>query len=251
VIPIGPETILSVFVIFCRIGGSLIIAPGFSSSQIPPRVRLFIALAVSLALTPLLLDTVRPKIGDGSAATLLTLIFSELVTGLLIGFIARLFFMALETITVAVTQAIGLGAIPGTLSEDNEHVPSLTMLFTLTATTVMFISGLHEELLRGLLDSYSTIPVGVGFGSRLALVNIADQINAAFLVALRIGSPFIVYSVVVNFAIGITNKLTPQIPVFFIAVPFVMAGGLLLLLFTVQEFVAYFEAAFGAWLLRG
>ena len=42
----------------------------------------------------------------------------------------------------------------------------------------------------------------------------------------------------VNFAIGVTNKLTPQIPVYFIATPFVMLGGLFLLLLTVHDFFA-------------
>ena len=53
----------------------------------------------------------------------------------------------------------------------------------------------------------------------------------------------------VNFAIGVTNKLTPQIPVYFIATPFVMLGGLFLLLLTVHDFLDYFVAALDAWLV--
>jgi flagellar biosynthetic protein FliR len=115
----------------------------------------------------------------------------------------------------------------------------------------MFASGLHLELLRGLIESYSTLPPGRGFAARLALVDIADQITAAFLVALRIGSPFIIYSIIVNFAIGVTNKLMPQLPVFFIATPFVLIGGLFLLLMTAPDFIEHFEAAFATWLLEG
>src|SRR6202022_1602932 len=40
VIPLKVETILTVFAVFCRVGGCLLIAPGFSSSYIPPRIRL-------------------------------------------------------------------------------------------------------------------------------------------------------------------------------------------------------------------
>ena len=70
-------------------------------------------------------------------------------------------------------------------------------------------------------------------------------------VALRIGSPFIIYSIIVNFTIGVTNKLMPQLPVFFIATPFVLIGGLFLLLMTAPDFIEHFEAAFAAWLLEG
>ena len=227
------------------------IAPGFSSQHIPVRVRLYVALAASLAMTPLLIDSVRPVVGDGSGPSLLGIVFSESATGLLIGFVARVFFMALQFIAVAMTQAIGMSAMPGTVVEDNEQMPALATLYTTTAVTLMFVAGLHTELLRGLIDSYGAIPPGGVFASRIALIDIADQTSAAFVTALRIGSPFIVYSIVVNFAIGVTNKLTPQIPIYFIAMPFVLMGGLFLLALTVRDFFGAFQEAFLSWLING
>jgi flagellar biosynthesis protein FliR len=50
----GPDTVLTVFVLFCRIGAVLMLMPGFSSSRIPVRVRLFMSFSLTLALTPLL-----------------------------------------------------------------------------------------------------------------------------------------------------------------------------------------------------
>ena len=57
-----PETILVVFLLFCRIGGCLMLMPGFSSSRVPVQVRLFVAVSVTLALTPLLLPTVNSAV---------------------------------------------------------------------------------------------------------------------------------------------------------------------------------------------
>ena len=57
--PIGPQTVLLVFLLFCRIGGCLMLMPGISSARVPAQVRLFIALAVTLALAPLLEPTLR------------------------------------------------------------------------------------------------------------------------------------------------------------------------------------------------
>jgi flagellar biosynthetic protein FliR len=246
-----PQTVLAFFAIFCRVGACLLIAPGFSSAQIPARIRLYVALASSLALAPMLIDLVKPKIGDGSGVALFTLFFVETAAGFLIGFIARVFFMALQFITVAMTQAIGLSAMPGTVMDDEDQSPALSTLYSIGVTTLLFVAGLHIQVLRALLDSYVTIPPGQPFNPQPALIDIADQAGSAFLIALRVGSPFIVYSVVVNFAIGVTNKLTPQIPVFFIATPFVMLGGLFLLLLTVHDFFGHFLGAFSAWLNGG
>ena len=108
-----PESILGVFVIFCRVGGCLLVAPGLSSARVAPRIRLFIALTVTLALAPALL----PKLGSGlrnsAPADTLWWIGCETLTGLAIGFFGRSFYFALETMASGVATMIGLGGIPG------------------------------------------------------------------------------------------------------------------------------------------
>jgi flagellar biosynthetic protein FliR len=247
VIGIGPDTILSAFAVFCRVGACLMIAPGFSNSQVPVRIRLYLAIAISLSLAPLLMADVKPLVADAGVPSLLGVLFGELARGLLIGFIARLLFMALQFVAVTITQLIGLSAMPGTSMPD-EQAPALANLFSITAATLMFVAGLHGQLIRGLVDSYLALPPGAGFTAQPALAEIADKGGAAFLAALRIGAPFIAYSVLVNFAIGVTSKLAPQIPVFFIATPFVLLGGLFLLMFSIHDLFSYFVAAFDSWL---
>ena len=76
-------------------------------------------------------------------------------------------------------------------------------------------------------------------------------LTAAFLVALRLASPFVLYAVAANFAVGLINRLTPQIPVSFIAGPFLTAGGLLLLYASIEPLLSAFLMAFGQWLKGG
>ncbi|WP_026379075.1 flagellar biosynthesis protein FliR [Afifella pfennigii] len=248
---IGSETVLAVFLIFCRIGACLMLMPGFSSTRIPMRIRLFVALSVSLALSPLLVETVRPLVAGGSPGELLGAIGSELMLGFMIGLLGRLFFAALQFIAVAASQAMSLAVMPGLGIDDNEQVPPVASLFSLTAITIMFVTDQHWLLLGGLVDSYSTLAPARGFDVQAGLIGVTDQLADTFFLALRIGSPFIIYSVIINLAIGITNKLSPQIPVYFIAMPFVTAGGLILLMVTLTEFMANFIDAFGVWLTNG
>ena len=58
-------SVLATFLIFCRIGTCLMLVPGYSSSNVPVQVRLFLAISVTLMLTPLLEATVRPVV-DGA-----------------------------------------------------------------------------------------------------------------------------------------------------------------------------------------
>ena len=246
-----PEALLGVFMIFCRVGGCLMVAPGLSSQRIASRVRLFITLTVTLAVAPLLLPKFGTALHDAAPADILWWIGCETLTGLAIGFFGRTFYFALETMTTGLATMIGLGGIPGTPVADAEAASLAGSLIMMGATVLVFSMDLHWELLRGLVASYDRIPAGTAFGARPMLVGFTDRLTAAFTMAIRITSPFIIYSVLVNLALGLANKLTPQIPLFFIATPFILCGGLFLLLFLSNDLLGQFMLEYEHWLRRG
>lgn len=245
------EGVISAFLIFCRIGGCLMLMPGVGGRHLSPQFRLFLAIGLSLAFVPLLQPSVAGFARDASTFALLGAIGSESATGAMIGLLARIFFLALQSMASAIAQAIGLASMAGTMIEDDEALPPIATLFAFSATTLLFLSDQHLELVRALFDSYRRFPPGTVFTARLGLSDVVDQLTTAFLLALRIASPFIVYSIIVNFAVGITNKFTPQLPVYFIATPFITAGGMLLLYATVDQLLAGFMMAFSQWLAAG
>ena len=247
----GPESFLGVFLIFCRVGGCLLVVPGFSSPRVPQQVRLLIAGAVSLALAPLLLPLFQGRLAAQAPTDTLIWILTETLTGLLIGFLGRIFLVVLETVMNAASVMVGFGSMPGTPVEGTDPVPAVESLILLTATALLFAADLHWELFRGLVDSYARIPPGEGIGSQAALMRIVDQVSDAFTLGLRITAPFVIYAVVVNLAAGFVNKLTPTIPVYFVATPFVMFGGLLMLYYLAGEFMTQFLSGYAAWLRKG
>jgi flagellar biosynthesis protein FliR len=82
------------------------------------------------------------------------------------------------------------------------------------------------------------------FDPRQALVDVTDTLSEAFLIMLRLGSPFIAYAILVNLTVGFVNKLAPQIPVYFVSLPFVLAGGLVLLYLGVASLLSLFADGF-------
>ena len=249
-IALTPDLVLSAFVVFCRIGGCLLVIPGFSSPRVPMRARLFVAIGIALALTPLLLPEVQPVVTGATPVRLFATIASESLKGVLIGLLGRLFFVALETMAMATSFSIGLTSVFGPM-EDDESMPSIVSLVSLVAVLLVFVTDLHWEIFRGLAASYVVLPVDQAFDPRVGLVQLTDEATKTFLFTLRIASPFLVFSVVANFAIGLINKLVPQIPVTFIATPFLLAGGLAILYFTIRPALELFTDAFGAFLKGG
>jgi len=221
---------------------------GFSSGRVPARVRLFMSVSVTLVLTPLLPREVGKTLGDESPATLIRLFASETLVGLLIGFLARIFFGALETLSGVIAMSIGLtSALAGSM-EEHEQLPAITNFITFVATVLLFVTNLHWEVIRGIAASYPALPVLGLFDARFDLVQVSDCLTKSFLISLRIASPFIVYALVTNFAIGLASKLVPQIP---ITVPGVIAGGLVLWYLTCSPFLQIFNESFLTWIAGG
>lgn len=242
---------IGAFVLFCRIGACLMLAPGFSNSQIPAQIRLFVALAVTLSLTPLLLEKIpAAALGGDPILTLRTIIVESLVGGM-IGILARIFYLALETLATGAAEMLGFANPFGFQLDAAETMPPLATLISLAALALLFATDLHWELLRGLVASYDVMPVGADFNARVALREVADALAESFRLALRIASPFVIYALVVNMALALVNRLTPQVQVYFVATPFVAAGGLMLLYFTIKPAIEAFLIGFGAWLHLG
>ena len=170
--PIGPETVLLVFLLFCRIGGCLMLMPGVSSVRVPAQVRLFIALAVTLALAPMLEPSLRATLANRPSAMVLSLIISEVAVGALIGVMGRIFFLALQFMAMAAAMFVGFGSMPGTPIEDTEPLPALATLITLTATVLLFLTDQHWEVLRALLASYVALPMSEPFAIDFSLAKV-------------------------------------------------------------------------------
>ncbi len=224
------------------------IAPGVANARVPTQIRVFVAVGATLALAPMLLQRAELGLKDLDPIGVTRLIVSELLTGGSIGVMARLFFAALETLAFASATLLGLANPFGVELDPSQQLPPLSSLITLGATAMLFVADFHWQIVIALVDSYTALPFGAAFDARRSLAEIGGVLGQSFLAAVRVASPFFLYSVIVNFAFALINRVTPQIAIFFIAPPFVVAGGLGLLYLGIRGEIGQFMAAFSNWL---
>jgi flagellar biosynthesis protein FliR len=238
-----PEAVIAAFIAFCRVGGCFLVMPGLSSVRVPVQVRLFVAIAASFALLIHLWDQILP-FASQRADSLALLVVSETLIGALIGLMARLYLMALQFIGSAIAMLVGYGGAMGPAIEEAEPQAALAAIISFSALLLLFVLNFHHEIVKALVASYRLAPLNALFSARSALVDVTDTVSEAFMVMLRLGSPFLAYAILVNLTIGFLNKLTPQIPIYFISLPFVIMGGLVLLYFGVTGFLTLFADGF-------
>lgn len=241
---------ISTFVLFCRIGGCLMTAPGFSSDRIPVHTRLYIALAVSFALTPALMDQASRAILAGAPAAFVATIFSELSIGVALGLLSRFYFLALEMLTTSVAMTFGLGNIFGAAIAESEAAPAFTTFIMTCAVTLLFAADLHLQLIRGLYLSYDTAPIQERPTALILLREITNVLSESHLLALRICSPFLLFGLIVNVALGLVARLAPQVQIYFVSGPLTIFIGVYALSILAPDFFSAFTSAFSQWLIR-
>lgn len=217
--------------------------PGLSSVRVPMQIRLYVAISATAGLLVHLSDQIFPFVSR-SPDILAPMIVSELLVGALIGMMARLYILALQFMGSAIAMLIGFSGVAGPSIEDGEPQAALASIISLSALLLLFVFDFHHEIVRALVNSYRVAPVDVFFNPQGALIDMADTISESFFVVLRLGSPFVAYSLLVNLTIGFVNKLVPQIPVYFISLPFVIAGGLVIAYFGIGTMLSLFADSF-------
>jgi flagellar biosynthetic protein FliR len=223
------QTILVPLIIFCRVGACFMILPGFSSDRIPVQLRLFVAIAIAIAIMPIVYDDVRP-VTAGPADSLISIIVTESLAGLFLGFIVRIFYLALEFAAIGMANLSGYGSAFSHAIDGNDPSTPYSAFVTLPAAVLFFILNLHVAIIRMLQNSYETLKVGSQFAAPPNLSLIVSTFGSAFKLTLQLSAALVVYSVMVNLAFGFLNKMIPQIPSYFVSTPFVVLGGLFILL---------------------
>ncbi|MBV2183558.1 MAG: flagellar type III secretion system protein FliR [Rhizobium sp.] len=239
-----PEgTVLAMFLAFCRIGACFMVLPGFSSARIPVTVRMLMAAAVSMAILPVLWDTIYPKV-SGSDYAYISLVIGEMLIGTMYGMIPRLYVLGLQFAGSAISMSIGFNSpgAPDVIEDTPEN--QLTNMISFGGLLLLFMLDFHHVVLRALIESYGLMPLGDFPDIQKMLITLTDTLSATFLLMLRLASPFIIFGVMFNVSIGLINKLAPQIPIYFISTPYLLLGGLFLVYFSIAAIVRQFADNF-------
>ena len=210
--------------IFARIGAVLLMLPGVGESYVPPRIRLSLALVVSLALWPVVSASLPalPATLGGMAGW----IIREVLVGLAIGALLRMFMTALatagEVVALQTTLAFAQTANPTQASPGS----TLSAFLMILGTTLIFATNTHHLFIAGLVGSYELIapvrPLVTEDFTAMAVRTVAD----AFTLGVQLAAPVLVFAMIFNVASGLVGRVMPAFQVYFAAAPLSIILGL-------------------------
>lgn len=241
------DYLLLVFLVFCRIGAALMLLPGLSSTRFPSIVRLFLAINLSIALTPYVDIHAGQLEGYRGIGPMIGLVARELLVGLTIGAVGSFFLHSVRFAGDVISNCVGLGGIPGQPIDSNDPLGQIAAILTLAATLTIFATDMHLLAIGGLVSSYQMVGLGMAPGMQDVLTVVNAGLRDAFLLALQIASPFIAYSLLSNLIIGILGRMAPKVSIYFSVTGVMAVFGLLLLAMAAPQILMLVPNAYGNW----
>jgi flagellar biosynthetic protein FliR len=246
--------ILAFALVLLRVSTFTMSWPVFSVYNVPNQLKVLLCLAIAGVLFPVIDRSGLSAADLGQDVAWLA--GKEVLTGLCLGFMTRLFFFAISVGGNIVSTSIGL-------SNGNLFNPALgasvttVEQFYATLATLLFLAlNGHHYFLTGLAQSFDAIPLSID-GTQFALMTGKFKDSGLILqtvteAGIKISAPVLVAIFMLNVVMGIIGRAVPQINVLvttqivnFLAGVLVMFIAIPALIFELDhQFIAFAEQLF-------
>lgn len=227
----------SIAMVFFRLMGLMIIAPGFSHQAVPRLYKILFGLSLSVALFPLLESKLMPV--PSSIEGIVAYAISETAIGFVMGFAAYITFEAINLAAQFVGYQLGFGSVGVLDPASHASVSALVPLAGWIGLMLMLLTDMHHQILHLFVASFDVTrakaPTWAGNSALTTFV--VDQAGRLFIEAVRLAAPFTLLVLACNCVVGILSRMLPQMQMLLFVFPITMTLGLAALWLVMPEWL--------------
>lgn len=228
-----------------RISSFFMTAPVISAQVVSSRIRLLLALLVTMAIAPTLHNLPQPDFLSPASSLLV-------VQQLLIGIGMAMFLQILMHIFVMsgqiISMTMGLGFASMNDPANGVTVTVVSQFYLMIATLLFLGLNGHLVMIEVLAESFHTLPIGVDLGAD-RLMSVVGWGSWLFGSALLLALPAMTALLIINCTLGVITRAAPQLNIFAIGFPLMLVLGLLILWANMSSVMPQFERFSGEALL--
>ncbi len=213
-----------------RMSALMLFAPVFSLPALTTRLRVLLALALSVMVYPMF-DW--PRIDPLSARGLLE-IANQITIGLMMGLILQVAIAAVVVAGQAISNSMGL-SMAMMIDPNLGNVPTVAQFLIVLATLVFVGLGGHGLLLAMLVESFSSLPVGTFVMVEQSWRQVLAWSSMMFLGAVLIALPVMVTLLFINIGIGVITRAAPSLNIFAVGLPATIVMGFVVLIMSMAN----------------
>jgi flagellar biosynthetic protein FliR len=221
---IGLTNVVGFFLVLARVSPLFLIAPLFSSRQVPGRAKTIVALAFTLGLFPL---AVRGQQIPSDALEIAGLLVKELLVGLAFALVIAILFAAVEAGGSILDFMIGFsfGSSIDPMTGNNTAVVS--RLYSLVAVAVFIAINGDAWLIQGMSRTFALVPLTATPSFASIGQGVVQVFTTIFASALEVAAPVMIAVLLTDVGFGVVTKVVPQLNVFAVGFPVKVVVGLL------------------------
>ena len=217
--------------IFVRVSCFMFIAPFFSMSNTPARVRIGLSFFSSMLLYGVL--TPAEAVVYDSVLEYTVIIMKEAVVGLLIGFGANICTSVVNFAGSIVDMETGLSMATLMDPATRENTSITGVFYQYVFMMLLIATGMYRYLFGALADTFTLIPVnGAVFRSDSLVQSMTNFLSDYIVIGFRIVLPVFCVVLLLNAILGVLAKVSPQMNMFSVGIQLKILVGLAVMFFT-------------------
>lgn len=206
-----------------RILALIMTAPILSERSIPKRLKIALGIVITLVITPSLPTTHIPIFSTSGFWVALL----QILIGVMLGFTMQFAFAAVRTAGEIVGLQMGLSFATFFDPGSRLNMPVLARFLDLLALLLFLTFNGHLWLISLLVDTFHTLPVSEMAINSQVFMTLTNSAGLIFINGLMLALPMITLLLTLNIALGMLNRMSPQLSVFVIGFPVTLAVGIL------------------------
>ncbi len=222
--------ILFFALVLIRMSTFVVSWPVFGVETVSAHIKTLFALVLTLVIFPTLHFSAAQAAAMQSSIVLL--VMREVLIGLTMGFLARLFFFTFRIAGELMSQAMGLGAAAMFNPSLGGQSSSIEQFYTTLASLFYLAVNGHHYLITGLVNSYQWLPPGVLTLNTSQFAGVGQMTQEIIELGLRFSAPVVISILAVNLVLGVVGKTVPQLNVLVTSFPINIMIGLFLMMIT-------------------
>lgn len=201
-----------------------LVAPPLATGGIPRTIKVVFSVGLGLVMVPSLHGHVPPA----ETVAIIGAVLEQVLVGAALGFATRLLFAAIEAAGSFIDLFGGFALSTAYDPLETTSTSVFGRFYGMLATTLIFATDAHLVIFQGFLRTFRSIPTDAHISLARLDTQLTSAVSGLFVAALQIAGPLLVVLFVADLAMGVLNRISPQLNAF--AMSFPLKIGLTLLL---------------------
>ena len=205
--------ILMFGLILLRMSAFIVSAAIFSTSNIPAPLKILAAVVFTIVIfNPIATNEAMVRLSE-SQGDLLMLAGREVLVGIVLGFVTRLFFFAVAMAGEIVSVSTGLGQAQMYNPMMGSMSNAMEQFYSIIATLVFLSMNGHHTIILGIVESFNSTPVAeLSFGYS-SFAEMVMKIQSFFIIGIKISAPVLISMMIIQLGMAMLSRVVPQINV--------------------------------------